>query len=225
MICHNHRLKNPEWNEDPCVFCERDAALLQVRELCGPYSSVDLAKKRFETMAAELKEKDRLNGAMKAILQELRKNYILNAWTRQDINERLIAAIRDVLFDDPTNPERPNRETWMVTKACNEHKHLGTNYEMRPFWGPPCSPCPGCKYEKVVASQTAGPETFTEKRVDPVQKCGQCGGDFKLYPVGLLCPKCSNIPEERKCEVLLHNDVMENCVHKCGHDLPCPFHK
>lgn len=32
-------------------------------------------------------------------------------------------------------------------------------------------------------------------------------------------------PEKGKCEVALHNAVIENCVHKCGHYLPCPFHQ
>lgn len=27
-----------------------------------------------------------------------------------------------------------------------------------------------------------------------------------------------------KCEATLHGAVVEHCVHKCGHDLPCPFH-
>ena len=36
--------------------------------------------------------------------------------------------------------DAPERETWMVTRACQEHKRLGSDYEFRPFWGPPVTP-------------------------------------------------------------------------------------
>ena len=37
------------------------------------------------------------NSVMTSVLRELKKMYILNAWTRQDINERLNSLITDVL--------------------------------------------------------------------------------------------------------------------------------
>lgn len=47
------------------IAARAEAVELQVHELCGPYSTVALAKKRFETMAAELEEKDRLYDDLK----------------------------------------------------------------------------------------------------------------------------------------------------------------
>ena len=44
--------------------------------------------------------------AMRNVLQELRKMYILNAWMRPDINEKLIASIREVLFEDQESEKR-----------------------------------------------------------------------------------------------------------------------
>lgn len=37
-----------------------------------------------------------------------------------------------------------------------------------------------------------------------------------------VCDECA---AKRKCEVALHGAVIEGCVHKCGHDLPCRFHQ
>jgi len=45
--------------------------------------------------------------------------------------------------------DRHGRETWMATGPCVEHKRLGPDY-MKPFWGPPVTPCPNCKYQKVL---------------------------------------------------------------------------
>lgn len=71
--------------------------------------------------------------------------------------------------------DAPERETWMVTRACQEHKRLGSDYEFRPFWGPPVTPCRDCKYEKVLEAHRFG--GVAEKRLcaahnDP--KCPYC---------------------------------------------------
>lgn len=46
-----------------------------------------------------------------------------------------------------------------------EHKHLGSDYEMKPFWGPPVTPCRNCKYEKALEAHRFG--GVVQKRVDP----------------------------------------------------------
>jgi hypothetical protein len=56
----------------------------------------------------------------------------------------------------------PDHETWMVTGPCCEHKRLGPDY-MKPFWGPPVTPCPNCKYQKVLQEVRFGGVEKQEK--------------------------------------------------------------
>lgn len=88
---------------------------------------------------------------------------------------------------DDCQPVEPERETWMVTRACVEHKRLGSDYEFRPFWGPPVTPCRDCKYEKVLEAHRFG---GMEKRSCSIPGCPKpdhaptychsCGGDHTL---------------------------------------------
>lgn len=74
--------------------------------------------------------------------------------------------------------------------------------------------------EKILENDSEGSEYGIAKQAlaeNPKQEvciCGQVNwnADCKVHAI------------KRKCEVTLHNAVMENCVHKCGYDLPCPFH-
>lgn len=82
--------------------------------------------------------------------------------------------VGEVLVACERHAVNPDRVIWMVTRACVEHKHLGADYEMKPFWGPPVVPCPNCKYQQVLEQHQFG--GITEKR-----KC------YSISPDGDAC--------------------------------------
>ena len=68
-------------------------------------------------------------------------------------------------------PESDAPETWMVTRACPEHKSLGTDYAFKPFhWPVGAQPCKQCLYEKVIEHRTVEGMTI---RIDPCPKGGE----------------------------------------------------
>src|SRR5690349_14357123 len=59
-------------------------------------------------------------------------------------------------------------ETWMVTKACPEHKHLGTDYAFKPFtWPLNACPCRQCVYAKVERMEIVAEGLTLQTRVNP----------------------------------------------------------
>ena len=63
--------------------------------------------------------------------------------------------------------------------------------------------------------------------------CNICGyfGPIEYPHLKKNAQECCNyhagpveLVKQPQCAVVVHNDVAEHCVHKCGHDLPCPYH-
>lgn len=68
MICDEHRLNDSRRNNEPCVYCQRDALKLQIDDLRESLrikvATVDGLENGIEEAGWKLDEKDRLNGEL-----------------------------------------------------------------------------------------------------------------------------------------------------------------
>ena len=128
----------------------------------------ELQVRELEAVYARYQEKlGRAKAALRAVAQDAEKH---SGWWSRTTAQTALDAL-DCAENRVDAPER-NRETWMVTRACQEHKRLGSDYEFRPFWGPPVTPCRDCKYEKVLEAHRFG--GVAEKRKG---RCANCNHD------------------------------------------------
>lgn len=156
------------------AFRRLDAALLQNGEL---RDGIRLALTFLNSGGEYMEQTKARDDTVKALYDGLRK-----AGVALDVAEK---PLRGPCKWEPVDPlgncpscgqlhvaqKRQDAEA-MVWRACPEHKSL----EKKPFkWGPPpWHPCPNCEYRNIIESREAGPETFTEKRIqEPPERRGR----------------------------------------------------